>query len=83
MTAVDSAYVRGETDEFIAPTVIGGYAGAAVAKVGMKALIPAGWTKTLIFIVLAPLLGLLLGLLFMTIILWLCRKTAPTRFSFS
>ncbi|MDQ1848700.1 2,3-bisphosphoglycerate-independent phosphoglycerate mutase [Gemmobacter fulvus] len=28
LTAVDSAYVRGETDEFIAPTVIGGYAGA-------------------------------------------------------
>ena len=28
VTAVDSAYVRGETDEFIAPTVIGGYAGA-------------------------------------------------------
>lgn len=28
VTAVDSAYVRGETDEFISPTVIGGYAGA-------------------------------------------------------
>jgi len=26
--AIDAAYIRGETDEFIAPTVIGGYAGA-------------------------------------------------------
>ena len=59
--------------------LIGGYAGAALAKSGPKAIIVAGWTKTLIFIVLAPLLGLLLGLLFMTIILWVCRKTAPTR----
>ena len=38
--------------------LIGGYAGAAVAKVGMVALIPSGWTKTLIFIVLAPMIGL-------------------------
>jgi len=59
--------------------LIGGYAGAALAKAGPKAIIVAGWTKTLIFIVLAPLLGLLLGLLFMTIILWVCRTTAPTR----
>ncbi len=59
--------------------LIGGYAGAALAKAGPKAIIVAGWTKTLIFIVLAPLLGLLLGLLFMTIILWVCRRTAPTR----
>src|SRR5687767_8508638 len=45
--------------------LIGGYAGAAVAKVGMVALIPSGWTKTLIFIVLAPGLGFGLGFLFM------------------
>ena len=38
--------------------LIGGYAGAAVAKAGFGAIIPRGWTKTLIFIVLAPLIGL-------------------------
>ena len=59
--------------------LIGGYAGAGLAKAGPPAILVAGWTKTLIFIVLAPLIGLLLGLLFMTIILWVCRKTAPTR----
>lgn len=59
--------------------LIGGYAGAAVAKVGMVALIPSGWTKTLIFIVLAPGLGFGLGFLFMVATYWVCRDTAPSR----
>src|SRR5215510_6579047 len=45
--------------------LIGGYAGAAVAKAGWGAIIASGWTKTLIFIVLAPLLGLSLGFILM------------------
>src|ERR687898_1823985 len=35
--------------------LIGGYAGAAISKVGWTAIIASGWTKTLIFIVLAPM----------------------------
>src|ERR1700737_4001263 len=42
--------------------LIGGYAGAAVAKAGFGVIIASGWTKTLIYIVLAPLMGLVLGL---------------------
>src|SRR6187402_626854 len=42
--------------------LVGGYAGAAIAKAGLKALVVSGWTKTLIFIVLAPMLGMFLGL---------------------
>src|ERR1700674_4760020 len=42
--------------------LIGGYAGAAVAKAGFYAIIPSGWTKTLIFIVLSPLIGMVFGL---------------------
>ena len=38
--------------------LIGGYAGAAVAKAGFVAIIPGGWSKTLVFIVLAPLIGM-------------------------
>src|SRR5215212_6845426 len=38
--------------------LFGGYAGAAVAKAGWTAVIVSGWTKTLIFIVLAPLIGM-------------------------
>jgi PiT family inorganic phosphate transporter len=59
--------------------LIGGYAGAAVAKAGPTAIITAGWTKTLLFIVLSPLIGLGLGFGIMVLIYWLCRKTAPTR----
>ena len=59
--------------------LIGGYAGAAVAKVGMVALIPSGWTKTLIFIVLAPGFGFVLGFTFMVIVYWLCQGLAPSR----
>jgi inorganic phosphate transporter, PiT family len=59
--------------------LIGGYAGAAVARVGPSAIIASGWTKTLIFIVLAPGIGLVLGFTFMTAILWIFQGAAPSR----
>jgi inorganic phosphate transporter, PiT family len=59
--------------------LIGGYAGAAITKAGWGAIILSGWTKTLIFIVLAPLIGMSLGFLLMVLILWLFRSTAPGR----
>ena len=59
--------------------LIGGYAGGAVAHAGMGVIIPGGWTKTLIFIVLAPTIGLVLGLILMTAIYWLFRDMAPSR----
>ena len=59
--------------------LIGGYAGAAVAKAGFAAIIPAGWTKTLLFIVLSPFIGLAFGLGLMTAIFWLFRWMPPSR----
>jgi len=59
--------------------LIGGYAGAAIAKAGLAAIIPAGWTKTLIFIVLSPLIGLTAGLVLMVAIYWLFRRATPAR----
>ena len=59
--------------------LIGGYAGAAVAHAGFAAIIASGWTKTLVFIVLAPTLGMVLGLTLMVSILWLFRGAAPAR----
>jgi PiT family inorganic phosphate transporter len=59
--------------------LFGGYGGAAVAKAGFGAIIVAGWTKTLIFIVVAPVIGLCVGLLLMTSIFWIFRDTPPTR----
>lgn len=57
--------------------LIGAYGGAAVAMAGFQVLIPAGWIKTLAFIVIAPLLGWILGSTFMIIIYWLFRKSTP------
>jgi PiT family inorganic phosphate transporter len=57
--------------------LIGGYAGAAVARYGFGAIIPSGWTKTLIFIVIAPLIGLLLGFLITVAIMWIFRRKTP------
>jgi inorganic phosphate transporter, PiT family len=59
--------------------LIGGYAGAAVMKAGWGAIIASGWTKTLIFIVLAPLIGMTLGFLLMVGILWAFSRTSPGR----
>jgi inorganic phosphate transporter, PiT family len=59
--------------------LIGGYAGGAVAKAGFGAIIASGWTKTLVFIVLAPTIGLLLGFTFMVLIYWLFSGFAPSR----
>src|SRR3989441_2081388 len=59
--------------------LIGGYAGSAVAKAGWHVIIPSGWTKTLLFIVLSPVIGMVLGLFFMTMMQWLFRGTAPSR----
>ncbi len=42
--------------------LVGAFAGAAVAKAGsFGVIIASGWTKTLIFIVLAPMIGMVLG----------------------
>src|SRR6185436_12282601 len=59
--------------------LFGGYAGAAVAKAGWPAIIAAGWTKTIIFIVLSPLIGLSVGLGLTVGIFWLFRNFSPGR----
>ena len=65
--------------------LMGGYAGAAMThealRVGWRSapsvIIAAGWYKTLIFIVVAPIMGLILGWTFMVAVYWLMRKKAP------
>ena len=55
--------------------LIGGYAGAAVAKAGLAAVLwGAKWNQTLLFIALSPLLGMLLGLLLMSGTAWLAHR---------
>jgi PiT family inorganic phosphate transporter len=67
--------------------LLGGYAGAGMAKVAMErgvlrsfeAVNPDAWIPTLIFIVLAPLLGLVFAYALMTAIYWVFRNSSPKR----
>jgi inorganic phosphate transporter, PiT family len=60
--------------------LIGGYAGAAIMKSGsFGVILLSGWTKTLLFIVLAPLIGLILGFAMMVMVTWIVRRWRPSR----
>jgi PiT family inorganic phosphate transporter len=59
--------------------LMGGYAGAAVAKAGWGVIILGGWTKTLLFIVLSPAIGLVLGAGLMIAVSWIFQRWAPQR----
>src|SRR4051794_20632231 len=57
--------------------LIGGYAGAAIAKAGLAVIISSGWIKTLIFIVVAPIMGLVMGFGMMVAVYWIFRRRSP------
>ena len=57
--------------------LIGGYSGAAIAKSGFGVIILSGWYKTLLFIVLAPVIGLFLGFILRIISTWVLYKQSP------
>jgi PiT family inorganic phosphate transporter len=59
--------------------LIGGLVGAAVAKSGIWALVASGLLKTIAFIIVAPMLGLLLGATLMVAVSWLCVRSTPAR----
>ncbi|MBL8491823.1 MAG: inorganic phosphate transporter [Rhodocyclaceae bacterium] len=59
--------------------LIGGLVGAALAKVGPDSLIWSGVGKTLVFILVSPALGFLLGGLLMLATAWICNRTTPRR----
>ena len=59
--------------------LIGGLIGAAVAKGGTSSLIASGVTKVVLFILVSPLLGFLLGSLMMVLVAWILRRTAPRK----
>lgn len=59
--------------------LLGGYAGAAVAKAGWAAIIIAGWTKTVIMMVMSPVIGLAAGYGLMVSLYWIFRNASPYR----
>jgi PiT family inorganic phosphate transporter len=61
----------------VSHALIGGMAGAGLAKAGSAALVTAGFTKVAVFIVVSPLLGLLFGVLLMIAVTWICHRSNP------
>ncbi|OLD38200.1 MAG: anion permease [Armatimonadetes bacterium 13_1_40CM_3_65_7] len=59
--------------------LIGGLVGAALVAAGPGVLVWAGINKILIFIVLSPVVGMLLGFVFMVAVMWLARNATPLR----
>jgi inorganic phosphate transporter, PiT family len=57
----------------------GGYAGAAIAKAGFDAIILSGWVLPVLYIVLAPMIGMALGLALMVTVTWIFRRYQPFR----
>ncbi len=59
--------------------LIGGLAGAAIAKAGTGSLLWSGIGKVLAFILIAPLFGFLLGGTLMVVVAWLANRSAPRK----
>jgi PiT family inorganic phosphate transporter len=57
--------------------LLGGYAGAAIAKAGFGALILSGWILPVAFIVISPLLGMVIALILTLGLSWLLRGAPP------
>jgi len=59
--------------------LIGGMVGATIAKAGTAPLLMPGILKTIAFIFISPLLGMVLGSLIMVAVSWACLRSAPRR----
>src|SRR3954466_7602229 len=57
--------------------LIGGLVGAGMAKAGISAAVWTGLSKTLLAIVLSPLVGFLLALVLVAIVSWLSVRSTP------
>lgn len=70
--------------------LIGGYAGAALARAGLihgfdksfEALTSGAWALTIVFIFLAPLIGMVVAYAMMVIVHWIFRKSSPARMDY-
>jgi len=63
----------------VSHALIGGLIGPALIKGGTAVLLPAGITKVLVFIVLSPLIGIVLGFIIMVLTMLVFRKSSPRR----
>jgi PiT family inorganic phosphate transporter len=59
--------------------LMGGYAGAAIAKVGFSSILWGGWTETIIFIAVAPLMGMVMAFFLMTLLMWIFHNRPSSK----
>ena len=59
--------------------LMGGLGGAAIARAGFGSILWSGWTKTVIFIVVAPMLGMVMGFGMMSVLMWLFHKRPSSK----
>ncbi|MDT3694889.1 MAG: inorganic phosphate transporter [Ignavibacterium sp.] len=63
----------------VSHAIIGGYGGAALIKAGIGGLIISGYTKVIIFIFLAPIIGMVMALVFSIITMWIVKDMNPRK----
>lgn len=63
----------------VSHAIIGGYGGAAIMKAGIGSLIISGYTKIIIFIFLAPIMGMVMALVFSILTIWIVRNMNPRK----
>jgi inorganic phosphate transporter, PiT family len=59
--------------------LMGGYGGAAVAHAGFRALILAGWTKPVLFILFSPIIGFFVAMAVTVATSWIVRSQRPLK----
>lgn len=55
--------------------IISGYAGAAIARAGWHSILVKGWIPVIVFLIISPIIGMILGWAFMTSIAWMTRNS--------
>lgn len=61
----------------VSHALIGGMIGPGLIAGGVKALVFSGIFKVVLFIVLSPIIGFLLGYIIMVLTMWVFRRTSP------
>lgn len=63
----------------VSHSIIGGLGGAAIIKAGFGGLIYSGYTKVILFIFFAPIIGFIISYIFSIITLWIVRNMSPRK----
>jgi len=66
----------GAIDQYV---IFGALIGATIAKAGVDPLVMKGIVRTVTFIFVSPVLGMLLGGLIMVAVSWICLRSAPRK----